>query len=263
MKQKYGGGRVLRMLMLFCAAGLILSAVLLLRSSREYAVGDAAYVQVRQAARAETVPTDAPAQTDGETPAETSGTLAEDDVDFSALTALNPDTAAWLTSPDGQIDYPVVRGSDNDYYLDHLFTGEHNKLGTIFMDCRNASDFSDRNTVLYGHNMKDGSMFAGLTRYQDQSYYDRYPAMTLRTPAGDYTVEFFAGVTLDGSTDAVLRAFADDDAFLDYVAQLRAASTFTSDTAVTAGDRLVTLCTCSYVFTNARYALFGRLTPAD
>jgi hypothetical protein len=141
------------------------------------------------------------------------------------------------------------------------FTGERNKLGSIFMDFRNDGGFADRNTMLYGHNMKDGSMFHSLTKYRDQRHYDSHPAMLLHTPGGSYRIELFAGIVVDGDVESVRLAFRDDEDFLDYVAALRQSSTFVSDTAVGAGDRIITLCTCSYEFNNARYALFGKLVP--
>jgi sortase, SrtB family len=167
----------------------------------------------------------------------------------------------WIAAEGTEIDYPVVQGDNNDFYLDHLFTGERNKLGSIFMDCRNDAGFADKNTILYGHNMKDGSMFSSLTKYKDQRYYDRHPAMLLHTPEGSYRIELFAGIVVDGDDESVRMTFRDDDDFLDYVGSLRQASTFVSDTAVGADDRIVTLCTCSYEFNNARFALFGKLTP--
>jgi len=80
-------------------------------------------------------------------------------VDFAALQAINPDIVGWLTIDGTNIDYPIARHSDNDYYLHHLFTGEWNSSGCLFMDCRNEPDFSDRHTIIYGHHMDNGTMF--------------------------------------------------------------------------------------------------------
>ena len=94
----------------------------------------------------------------GETPEEVAeqGVLQ---VDFNKLEEINPDVIAWIEIPGLEISYPVVQGRDNDYYLHHLITGENHKSGSIFMDFQNQEDLSDRNTIIYGHNMKDGSMF--------------------------------------------------------------------------------------------------------
>lgn len=106
----------------------------------------------------------------GETPEEVAeqGVLQ---VDFNKLEEINPDVIAWIEIPGLEISYPVVQGRDNDYYLHHLITGENHKSGSIFMDFHNQEDLSDRNTIIYGHNMKDGSMFGTLDQYQSQALY--------------------------------------------------------------------------------------------
>ncbi len=240
--------RILHILIAICIVGIACSALVLFHSSREYAEGDKAYRQVRRTVLPESAQ---------------EGKREDANIDFAALKEINPDVTAWLAAGDGRIDYPVVRGKDNDYYLSHLFNGERNKLGAIFMDCRSSGDFSDRNTIIYGHKMKDGSMFASLSNYKDQAYYDGHPDMMLYTPGGNYKIELFAGTVTDGSYESVRFNFKDDADFLNYIDSLKESSTFRSGTEVTAGDRIITLCTCSYEFDNARYALFGKLTPAS
>lgn len=181
--------------------------------------------------------------------------VVESQMNFEKLLNINPDTVAWITLPDTVIDYPVVQGEDESYYLHHLFTGKRGASGCIFMDAANAADFSDRNTVLYGHHMKNGSMFAGLEKFGKQSYYDAHRSMTLFTPSGDHSVEWFAGY---GTTsDRVPTAFESDQAFLDFVAHAAANSDFASDVQVLPTDRLLTLSTCTYFMYDARYLLIG------
>lgn len=255
---------ILHVLMVLCAAGVLYSAFILISSNREYAVGDAAYQQVRQireslentAGQTGTAP-----HVTGEASEDEKPNAQGERVDFLVLEKINPDVVAWLTTKGTEIDYPVVLGTDNDYYLRHLFTGERNKLGSIFMDYRNDGDFSDRNTILYGHNMKDGSMFSSLTKYKDQSYYDSFPAMVLYTPGGDFKIELFSGIIVDGNKESIRFSFKDNQDFQNYIDSLKKTSSFKSNTAVTTDDRIITLCTCSYEFNNARYALFGKLTP--
>lgn len=242
---KYGVRRVLHILMVLCGAGILCCAFVLFADSREYAEGDAAYRQVRQI---QEFSQGEPSQQNRR-------------VDFESLEKINPEVVAWLISQDAEIDYPVVQGRDNDHYLRHMFTGDLNKLGSIFMDYRNSRDFSDRNTIIYGHNMKDGSMFASLAKYRNQSHYDSFPGMVLYTPKGSFMVELFAGIVVDGSHQSLRFQFADDNDFLSYLDSIREESFFKSNTVVTSDDPIITLCTCSYEFTNARYALFGKLTP--
>lgn len=250
--------RILQILTALCAAGVLCSAFVLISDSREYAEGNAAYRQVRRIRESR----ESAAGRAGGGLTEKKPRAQSERVNFPALKKINPEAVAWLTAKGTKIDYPVVLGEDNSYYLRHLFTGRRNKLGAIFMDCRNHGDFSDKNTVLYGHNMKDGSMFASLTKYRRQSYYDRFPAMELDTPGGDFQIVLFAGIVVDGSRESVRFSFQDARDFQRYIDSLKKASSFKSHTAVAAGDRIITLCTCSYEFKNARYALFGKLTPA-
>lgn len=107
-------------------------------------------------------------------PGETTGEVVEQgflQVDFNKLEEINPDVIAWIEIPGLEISYPVVQGRDNDYYLHHLITGENHKSGSIFMDFHNQENLSDRNSIIYGHNMKDGSMFGTLDQYQSQALY--------------------------------------------------------------------------------------------
>ncbi|PYG84308.1 sortase B [Ruminiclostridium sufflavum DSM 19573] len=234
---------ILRILAALCAVGILSSAFILFSDRREYAKGDAAYLKI-------SLFKESPEAQAGE---------GNSSVDFTLLEKINKDVVGWLASEGTEIDYPVVQGKDNDFYLSHLFTGESNKLGSIFMDYRNHKDFSDKNTIIYGHNMKNGSMFSALTKYKAQSYYDSFPTMLLYTPAGNFSVEWFAGIVTDGNYESVRLDFKDENDFKSYINSLKEKSTFEANTLVEADDRIITLCTCSYEFDNARYALFGKL----
>ena len=128
-------------------------------------------------------------------PGETPGEVAEQgflQVDFNKLEEINPDVIAWIEIPGLEISYPVVQGRDNDYYLHHLITGENHKSGSIFMDFHNQEDLSDRNTIIYGHNMKDGSMFGTLDQYQSQALYRNYPYFYMYVPGYIYEYQIFS-----------------------------------------------------------------------
>ena len=92
------------------------------------------------------------------------------EIDFDGLRAINKDIVAWIQIPGIGVDYPVVQGKDNEHYLHYTFDGKANKAGSIFLDYRNRVDFTDRRVILYGHNMKDGSMFSNLKKYQDAGF---------------------------------------------------------------------------------------------
>ena len=95
-------------------------------------------------------------------------------VDFNSLKGINPDVMAWIYIPGTHVNYPVVQGSDNEYYLNRLFTGKWNSAGAIFMDYRNEADLTDPHTIIYGHQMNNKTMFNDLRHYADQSFYEEH-----------------------------------------------------------------------------------------
>ena len=127
---------------------------------------------------------------------------------IEALQEENSDTVAWIRFDEpAVISYPVVKGMDNDLYLTKTFSASDNKLGAIFMDYRNASSFSDRNTIIYGHNLKvGGEMFSQLNAYGDEAFYKEHPYFYIYTPDGKtrtYQV-FVAGVVSDQAENYTL-----------------------------------------------------------
>ncbi|MDY4173366.1 MAG: class B sortase [Evtepia sp.] len=181
-------------------------------------------------------------------------------VDFDVLRKINQDIVAWLYCPDG-ISYPVVQSDDNSYYLDHLFDGSRGTAGCLFLDNRSSADFSDRHSVIYGHHMKDGSMFGTLEKYREQSYYDEHSVLYLITPKTTYRVALFTAYTADTASDAWRVEFSDDRQFSLWLESTVSRSFFESDVIPEADDPIVTLSTCSYDFEDARFVVLGTLTP--
>jgi sortase B len=179
-------------------------------------------------------------------------------IDWSYLISINANTAGWITLPDSTIDYPVSYADDNDYYLHHLFDGTYNYSGTIFIDYRNAHGFTDKNTVIYGHNMT-GSMFSTLNKYADQEFYDSHKTFTLETPTALYRIDVVAGIQTTGTGNYVKLTFDTTDDFLNYVNSFVQESTFQSGVSVGASDQIVVLSTCSPAKNDGRYALMGKL----
>ena len=103
-------------------------------------------------------------------------------VDFQALRKINSDIIAWIRIPDTKIDYPIVQGKNNAYYLKHMFQKTEHAAGSIFLDVDNEADFSNRKSILYGHNMKDGSMFHVLRNYQDIDFFQGNTDMEVYLP---------------------------------------------------------------------------------
>lgn len=180
-------------------------------------------------------------------------------INFPALCQKYPDVCAWLYQPGTNINYPVVQSADNDYYLRRLLDGSHNMNGTLFVDYRNAKDFSDFATIIYGHNMKNGEMFATFPNYASQEYYDFHPEMMLLTPLGDYKIKLFAGYLTD-DTDMIYSIFNDGGPeALEIFEYATKKSAFKSDITSYNGEKLVILSTCSYEKSNSRFVLVGIL----
>ena len=153
-------------------------------------------------------------------PENTKPNVAEDDkegekqeetvtVDFAPLQAINPDIVAWLRIP-GVLEYPVVRGEDNSYYLNHK---TYNIAGSIFLDYRNERDFSDSKNIIYGHNMKDGSMFHVLRNYQDIDFFQEHTDMEVYLPDGrslNYQITACEQVPADSEIYQIERGYAED-----------------------------------------------------
>ena len=183
--------------------------------------------------------------------------------DFDALRAINSDIAAWIYMNGCNINYPVVRGENNDFYLNHLFNKKYNGAGCIFLDYRNDPGFTARNSVIYGHSMKNGSMFASLKKYKKQSFYDKYPVFHLFTPEGDQLVEIFSGYVAPSSDNAWKISFYDDDDFALWLNERIEKSMFRSSVSPSPEDRIITLSTCTYEFNDARFVLFGRIQQKE
>ena len=123
-------------------------------------------------------------------------------VDFDVLNQENPNIIAWIYCDGTPINYPVVQGQDNQYYLRRLPDGSSNPSGSLFADFRNDRSFGDLNTLIYGHNMSDDSMFGTLTDYKNPSYYEEHPQFWILTKERAYLVDLIAGYVTGSDSDA-------------------------------------------------------------
>jgi len=183
-------------------------------------------------------------------------------IDFAALRAVSSDAVAWLYCPGTVIDYPVMRAKEYEYYLRRLPNGTYNVNGSLFIDYNCAPDFTDRLTVIYGHNMRSGQMFGSLKGYKGQAYYEKHPCMYLYTEQETFRVDLLYGCVI-GAGQWRERAFmyeANLDALLAYAARN---TTFESRAQYAPGDRVVALSTCSQEFDGARYVVIGVLRPCQ
>ena len=187
-------------------------------------------------------------------------------VDFDALLEINPDTIAWIRFDEPSIiNYPVVKSADNNEYLTKTFAENDNKLGAIFMDMRNNSDFSDRNTIIYGHHLNvSPDMFSRLHLYEDEEFCKEHPDFYIYTPDGKvrtYTV-FSAGV-VNAAADNYDIEFASDEEFEQYIELCRESSNYQVDVDVNAQSQILSLSTCTGDQRDERFLLQGVLTAVD
>lgn len=177
-------------------------------------------------------------------------------VDFEVLQEMYPDVMAWVYCPGTPISYPVVRANDNDFYLNRLPDGTTNKSGSIFADYRNMVDFSDPHTIIYGHNMKDLSMFGSVNQYAEQEYYDQHPVWYINTPEKNYAVVILAGYV--AAPNAEIYAYkGTPEEPMEILQTALSKSRFKSQATYEEGEHLVTFSTCHG--NSRRFVLVGAL----
>lgn len=241
------------------------SAWKLLDISAEYRRGEKEYERLEQYVQIpETVPTTTQSKTDDSTePAETqpAGTVWPK-VDFAALQMLNPDVVGWIYIEGTNVNYPIVQANDNDYYLYRLISGETNSTGSIFLDAGASELFMSRNNSLYGHNMKNGTMFADITDYVDQEFYEQHPEALLLTPQGNYKVKIFSCYITDAWDNSWQIVFNGSE-YGQWLDQLQRRSYLATDVHPTEADRVLTFSTCTYETEDARLLVHGIIEESE
>lgn len=186
-------------------------------------------------------------------------------VDWKALKKVNPDVQGWLYQKGTVINYPVVQGTDNDTYLHTRFDKQWSGGGTLFVDCRMEKDFKGFNSIIYGHHMKDGSMFRSIRGYtKEDGYYDKHKTLELATPHGNYhLVVFSAFITKATDEDTYKMTYdeAEKQAYINRAWEQSELPITRDSVDVTKNDRLVTLSTCAYDYEEARYIVMCKMVP--
>ncbi|MEG2833186.1 MAG: class B sortase [Ruthenibacterium sp.] len=181
-------------------------------------------------------------------------------VQFARLAQINSDAIAWLQCAGTPIDYPIVQGDDNSYYLKHDIHKEWSSAGCIFLDYRNQPDFSQMQSIVFGHNFyRNDLMLTSLLNYQKQTYYDTFPTMTLYTPTAEYTVRLFSGYAIEAAQYDLKMDYDTPQEYEQFLREAQEKSDFVSTVVPAATDRIFTFCTCSENGEDARYLLHGVL----
>lgn len=147
-------------------------------------------------------PEERPEVSSEEEPDPYAAALAE--IDLKSLQEVNPDVLGWISIPDTELSYPIVQAEDNQYYLNHTWKQERNPGGSIFMECTNSPDFSQFNTILYGHRMNNDSMFGTLKYYSDMDFWREHPSIYIVNGTGVHRYDIFAAHEV-GVRDIVYR----------------------------------------------------------
>lgn len=163
--------------------------------------------------------------------------------DLTQLTEIYPDIAAWLQIPGTSVDYPVMLGLDNQFYLNHLPDKSFNPLGSLFLDFCWSPD--SPHSIIYGHNGAGGAMFGLLEEYESPDYYAAHPSLIFTTPDAFYICPIFSVRRVEADSDAYTVVFEDSDAFPNYLRQAAAESLYPIDVDFCNAEKILTLSTCT------------------
>ena len=184
-------------------------------------------------------------------------------VNWKELKEMNPDIVGWIYGEDTKINYPVVQGKDNTFYLTHMADQSKNSSGSVFMDYRNTERSELSNEILYGHHMKNGSMFAELQKYKSQEYYEAHSCFYYLTETGNYRLEILRAGILTGDSELYQLAFESQEEREAYVKRWEGKSKIVPVFSEKNDTPLMTLSTCSYETKNARFVVQGQLIRMD
>ena len=243
-KKKKKAGIVSTIILIVALAVFCFSAFQLFKILKGYYDGRSEYDKVRKLAVEEK-------KSDGED---------QFSVNFDELMKINPDTIGWIRfHPEpSQISYPIVKGKDNSEYLKKTFSANENTLGAIFLNVDNNADFMDKNTIIYGHRMKDGSMFRHLQDYEEKSFWESNPYFYIYTPDGrEITYHIYSAGQVEDTSDTYLTSFESEEAYQSFLNLTKEASLYDTGVELNAQSAIVTLSTCTSASDNHRFVVRG------
>lgn len=183
---------------------------------------------------------------------------------LEALRVQNSDIVGFIYVPETKISYPVTKYTDNEFYLEHSFDKKTLKSGTIFMDYRNLENIGEnKNIVIYGHNMSNGSMLGGVAKFYKNEEFFRDTPIILYAFDGIYTFEVFSIYRTTSDYQYFQTEFKSDEEFVSFANTMRGNSIYSKDITFSANDIILTLSTCTNTTQTGRYALHAKLTKID
>ncbi len=167
-------------------------------------------------------------------------------VDLTRLQQANPDVKGWIYIPDTEVSYPLLWSGDDDTYLRHTYTGEYNVFGSIFFSELSNPNLTDQHTLIYGHNTKNGAMFGGLKKYQDQSYFESHPSIYLIMGDRTYQYKIVSCFTAETSDDVYILSYDSQEDFRQWFTEVVLKSEVDPGTISIIGtEQVLTLSTCT------------------
>lgn len=240
-----------RILCILFGSILIVCGAYLLRYGIESAQNKAAYEQLEEIAFSE----DNPEDETKENPSQDEAATEEDDFQYPLLKAQNADCVGWISIPGTRIDYPIMQAEDNNYYLHRGFDKEYAACGSIFLDYRNDIRAVQEHLILYGYQMKDGSMFKGLNAYKDPAFYEEHSEIILHLEEKPYTYRIAAVYVTDVASGGAYYNYIHKKTRkqqIEYLQNMAACQLYETKVTVSASDELLSLSTCEYSRTDGR-----------
>lgn len=177
-------------------------------------------------------------------------------IQFDELKEINPDIVGWLKVEGTEIDYPIVQTGNNETYLNTDFEGKKSVAGAIYLDYESEPDFSGRHNIIYGHNMKNGSMFKDIVKYKDEEYFMEHQDITVYTPEREYHLRPMSVLYTEPTGMRRKTKFATEESFQAYVEEMTKGCSF-AQIPEKPLEQLWSFITCSYEFNDARTILYA------
>lgn len=180
------------------------------------------------------------------------------EINLEALKKENPDTVGWIYYPALNINYPIMQDEDNTYYIKRTFEGEKNAAGSLFLDCKNNEDFEDIHSIIYGHNMRNGSMFGDLKEIREEQTVAKNPYFWIFLEDSINTYQIFSYHDEETKDNSFLTSFEKEEDYEKFLQHIEEMSEEDLESAPVSSDKVVTLCTCTSD-SSVRFLVHGKL----
>lgn len=181
-------------------------------------------------------------------------------LDIGSLKETNSDVLGWIFIPGTEISYPLLQGEDNLHYLSTAWDGSYNYAGSIFLECTSNPDLNDFNTIIYGHNMRNGSMFADITSYYMQDFYESHPYVYLTNGSAVYRYEVFAAYEAELGSETYRVALRQEQTRINFLRHSAESTAISCSASPDTDDRVLTLSTCTGSGHDTRWVVQAVLT---